>query len=209
MSSRAGRKTSSTSASSSSVSGAGDARADTGLREVPGCTVRAVAALPSSSRHERDQFPRRSFPEESAIPDGPVSTRSPRMRRFRQRCCAWIAIFAALLGALAPTVSRATARDDGGGLLVAVCTAAGTHWIALDRGAADDAAESGGGKRALSLDRCPYCFVQAGAAALPAPSAALPLIAPGWTPPPLVPDVAPRPRESWPPSHSRAPPGRT
>jgi hypothetical protein len=130
------------------------------------------------------------------------------MHGFRQRCCAWIAIFAALLGALAPTVSRATARDDAGRLLVAVCTAAGTHWIALDRTAPDDAAGSGGGERSLSLDSCPYCFAQAGAAVLPAPGAPLPLVVSGRTRPPSVADVAPRPRASWPPSHPRAPPGR-
>jgi hypothetical protein len=130
------------------------------------------------------------------------------MRRFRQRCCAWIAIFAALLGALAPTVSRATARDDVRGLLVAVCSAAGTHWVAIDRTAADDSAGSGGGKPAVSLDRCPYCVAQAGAAALPAPTAAVPLVVPGRTPPPLVANIAPRLRQSWPPSHPRAPPGR-
>ena len=130
------------------------------------------------------------------------------MRRFRQRCCAWIAIFAALLGALAPTVSRAAASDAAGRLLVEVCTAAGTHWIVLDRTAVDDAAARGGGERAFSIDRCPYCVAQAGAAALPAPTAALPLAVPGRTPLPLVAEVAPRPRQSWSPSQPRAPPGR-
>jgi hypothetical protein len=129
------------------------------------------------------------------------------MRRFRHRCCAWIAIFAALLGALAPTVSRATARDGAGGLVVAVCTAAGTHWIALDRTAPADG--SGGSERAFPLDRCPYCFAPSGAAPLPSTTAALALVEPDRTPPSPVADAAPRPRAWWPPSHPRAPPGRT
>jgi hypothetical protein len=130
------------------------------------------------------------------------------MRRHRQRWLAWIAILAALLGALAPTVSRAMARENAGGLLVAVCSAAGTHWIALDRAAADGKAGSAGGEWTVALDRCPYCFASAGAALLPPNPTALPLIAPGHPPPRVVVVLAPRPPASWPPFCPRAPPGR-
>ena len=115
---------------------------------------------------------------------------------------------AALLGALAPTISRATARENAGHLLVAICSAGGTHWVALDRATVDGEAGNVGGEWTLALDRCPYCFAPAGAVPLPPTDSALPLLAPGHVPPLVVVDLAPRPRTTWPPSSPRAPPDR-
>jgi hypothetical protein len=131
------------------------------------------------------------------------------MRRHRQRLIAWIAIVAALLGTLAPTVSRAMARENAGRLLVAVCSASGTHWLALDRAATDGDAGTGSGEWTLSLDRCPCCFAQAGAAAPPPFPFAIALIASAHEPSPVFTAFAPRPRAAWLPSHPRAPPGHS
>lgn len=140
------------------------------------------------------------------------------MHRFRHRLYTWIALFAMLAGALAPTISRAAAAGDENGVRywLEVCSASGSNLIEL--GVADAGRYDGHGlvtvppadgsdaPAHLTLDHCPYCGAQAGAAALPP-----------HHPPPLVVAsrvlrvpalflLAPRPLFAWSPARPRAPP---
>ena len=135
------------------------------------------------------------------------------MARLRQRPAAWLAIFAMLLGALAPTISRATV-PGGGRLFVDLCTTAGAGFAGIERARATrsgDAAsdQDGEGRQPQhSLDRCPYCGSHAGVAIAPPPAAGPLLASPGSARLPSPSPVSPRPQQAWSPSHPRAPPLR-
>jgi len=84
------------------------------------------------------------------------------MQRSRQRLFAWVAIFAMMLSALAPAISRAMGPDENGRYFVQVCSAAGIEWVAVSAAEAefyadvetrDDGTSGKGG--GLSLDQCP------------------------------------------------------
>lgn len=95
------------------------------------------------------------------------------MNASRKRLTSWIAMFAILLGALAPAISQAMVRyasAQGAGWDV-ICTALGMVPVALDAdaGAADDA-----GKMPVGMDSmqaCAYCSVHAGSHGLVPPRA--------------------------------------
>ena len=134
------------------------------------------------------------------------------MHAFRQRFFAWIAIVAMMVSALAPAISRAMGPDESGRYLIEVCSAAGTHQIALT---AEEAAfygeqvipagDSEGGD-ATMLDHCPYCSASFNLAMLP-PVDAMPAFAViGSRLAPTLCFVAPRPLFAWSPAHPRAPP---
>lgn len=134
------------------------------------------------------------------------------MQRFRQRFLAWVAVFAMLMSALAPAISRAMGPDEAGRYLIEVCSAEGTGWVAVD--AAQFAvhggpAVPGGGDDGLqSFTHCPYCCAHAGAALLPL-AATTGLAEPAASR--LFPWLflrAPRPLFAWSPSHPRAPPAQ-
>lgn len=80
------------------------------------------------------------------------------------RPAVWLALAAMLLGAFAPTVSRAlaAARSDGAPM-VEVCTSEGPRWVPLAPTSADTlmADASHGQESALSLDHCPFCLLVA------------------------------------------------
>lgn len=87
------------------------------------------------------------------------------MRRLRAcRAALWLALAAMLLGAFAPTVSRAlaAARSDGAPM-VEVCTSEGPRWLPLAPTSADlsTADASHGQESAPSLDHCPFCLLVA------------------------------------------------
>jgi hypothetical protein len=132
--------------------------------------------------------------------------------RLRQRPAAWLAIFAMLLGALAPTISRAMVPGAGARLLADVCSAAGVGFVEIDRAKAsrsgDAAVDREGGQQAHSPDRCPYCCTHAGVAVASPPATGLLVASPGSVRLPRLSFVSPRPRHAWSPSHPRAPPAR-
>jgi hypothetical protein len=134
--------------------------------------------------------------------------------RLRQRPAAWLAIFAMLLGSLAPTISRAMVPGAGARLLADVCSAAGVGFVEIDRAKASRFGEPAidregeGRQQAHSPDRCPYCCTQAGVAVASPPAAGLLVASPGSVSLPRLSFVSPRPRHAWSPSHPRAPPAR-
>ncbi|MBK6804256.1 MAG: DUF2946 domain-containing protein [Betaproteobacteria bacterium] len=119
-----------------------------------------------------------------------------------------------LLGALAPTISRAMVPGAGARLLADVCSTAGVGFVEIDRARASlsgDTAidrEGEGGQQAHSPDRCPYCCTHAGVAVASPPATALLVASPGSVRLPRLSFVSPRPRHAWSPSHPRAPPAR-
>lgn len=140
------------------------------------------------------------------------------MHRFRHRLYAWIALFAMLAGALAPTISRAAAAGDQSGVRywLEVCSASGSNLIEL---AVADAGRYGGhglvtaapadGEGApahLALDHCPYCGAQAGTAALPPHDPPPLIVAQRVMRAPTLFLLAPRPLFAWSSARPRAPP---
>lgn len=126
------------------------------------------------------------------------------VRRHR-RLAAWLAIFAILLNALAPSVSHAIGAQRGDPLLGAVCTSdrSGLALAVLAAASADD--EHDGSARAMS-SACPFCLTHAGTPAiLPSPPALLRAPRLGHAPPRLF-LAAPRPLFAWAAVHARGPP---
>lgn len=80
----------------------------------------------------------------------------PRTRRL-QRFATWIATFAIVLAALAPTVSQAlVASGLAGSGWIEVCTARGTLWVAIGEDASSEA------PAVQRAGMCAYCFTHAG-----------------------------------------------
>lgn len=134
--------------------------------------------------------------------------------RLNRRLTAWIASFAILLGALAPTISHALVRAGGEGTRwVEVCTISGLKLVAIDadrgagRGAGIGADEDGqGGSGLLATEPCPYCATHADNFGLP-PALGMSLARvriPDSLPPLYY--HAPRPLYAWAAAHARAPP---
>jgi hypothetical protein len=113
----------------------------------------------------------------------------------RHRWVLWLALWLAVFGAMAPTVSRTLnwARGDTGNL-VEICTSAGPRWMALNPvGSAtaasaatlvdgQDAARSEPGPAPTSfpvLDHCPFCTLLADRLAPPLALPFLLMVLPG------------------------------
>jgi hypothetical protein len=76
----------------------------------------------------------------------------------------WTAVFAVLLGALAPAVTQAMqGRGDAGELLV--CTQSGPKWIASDT--VSPAGKQSAPDRVHPYEHCPYCSVHAAGLGMP------------------------------------------
>jgi len=127
-----------------------------------------------------------------------------QFKRTTRSLTAWIALFAILLGAIAPALSHALSRfGDGEKRWVEVCTVAGTKLVAVD-----DSGEKGsaGDADVFPAERCPFCSTHGGAPALPAMQI-MPFLLKGTAE--QTPSLylrAPRPLFIWAASHPRAPP---
>jgi len=121
--------------------------------------------------------------------------------RFTRRFAAWLAMFAMLLGALAPAVAQAVVASKGGDGWVQVCSASGMVWVKSD-GLEDPAA----GKPMADASRhCPWCSLQGSAGLPPEPLMAVALQRdPAATPAARFHSAAPF--APWPAALSRAPP---
>lgn len=78
-----------------------------------------------------------------------------------RRLSAWIAIFVMALAALAPTVSRALAREVAHPAgWIEVCSASGMQWVPLDAAASAVAGAPVDGQPTPRnpLDPCPFCL---------------------------------------------------
>jgi hypothetical protein len=127
------------------------------------------------------------------------------LRRLHRRLT-WIALFAVLVGALVPTLSRALAVGGNGGW-TEVCTALGAKWVPLVEDAASQPAPAPLRPHGV-LDHCAYCSLPGTQAALLPPAAPLPIAAcmVDDRPPDRCLD-APRTLHAWCRAQPRAPPG--
>jgi hypothetical protein len=119
-----------------------------------------------------------------------------------RRLTSWLAVFAILLAALAPTVSRALAASGWDGW-VEICSSAGPAFVKLPD--AGKPAQKDG--VASHLDNCPFCGNHAAAAGLPPSEVVLPSSAARDVLPELF-YRAPSPLFAWASSQPRAPPAR-
>ncbi|THF60841.1 DUF2946 domain-containing protein [Pseudothauera rhizosphaerae] len=125
----------------------------------------------------------------------------------RPRPIAWIAAFAVMLAALAPTLTHALSWVSGAQVKwTEVCTVAGVKLVAVSDDGGDPAGSSDGGLNGLQVDHCPYCHPHAGSFALPpADVPALRVPAGGEPLPPLFLNAS-RPLFAWASIQPRAPP---
>jgi hypothetical protein len=125
------------------------------------------------------------------------------MKRITRRFAAWVACFAMLFAALAPSVSHALSMSRGE-IWSEICSASGTKFVkvSVDQGGIADPATQG----SIHLEHCPFCATHAESFALP-PNAGfiVPLIETQDTHPFLF-FQAPHPLAIWTVAQSRAPP---
>ena len=95
------------------------------------------------------------------------------MTLFTRRFAAWIACFALLLAALAPSISQAVAnaKQESGSGWAEICSVAGIRFVQVDAGATDDGKSAG---KAMQMEHCAFCSTHAGSVGLP-PSPIMPL----------------------------------
>lgn len=94
------------------------------------------------------------------------------LARLRRPFAVWFAVWIALLGALAPTVSHAVALSRGGAAgVIEICTSSGSRWLLIQSSGTTVAPTDGatdtlfavdsktGQESALSLNHCPFCLL--------------------------------------------------
>jgi hypothetical protein len=125
------------------------------------------------------------------------------MKKVTRRFAAWIACFAMLFAALAPSVSHILSMSRGE-TWSEICSVGGTKFVkvSVDQGGIADPATPD----SIHFEHCPFCATHAGSFALP-PSAgfAIPLIETQETHPFLF-FQSPHPLAIWTVAQSRAPP---
>ncbi|MFZ4874386.1 DUF2946 domain-containing protein [Janthinobacterium sp. Mn2066] len=132
------------------------------------------------------------------------------MKRFlkRQTLHIWIACFAILLNALAPSMSHAMAAMRGNTSLLDVCTSSGSRLIKVDL-AEDPASQAPADSLLHHLEHCPYCASHATPLGMP-PASTMPFAVLGGHE--VFPSLfyhSPAPLFTWSLSHPRAPPSAT
>lgn len=128
------------------------------------------------------------------------------MTSITRRFAAWIACFAILLAALAPSISQAVAnaKQQSGSGWAEICSVAGIRFVQVDDGAADDGKSAG---KAMQMEHCAFCSTHAGSAGLPPAGPVLPLpVAAGTAIFPALYYQSPAPLFIWSTAQSRAPP---
>ncbi|MGK5073895.1 DUF2946 domain-containing protein [Janthinobacterium sp. ZB1P44] len=128
------------------------------------------------------------------------------MTLFTRRFAAWIACFAILLAALAPSISQAVAnaKQESGSGWAEICSVAGIRFVQVDD---DGAADGKSGGKAMQMEHCAFCSTHAGSVGLPPASPVLPLlVASGTAIFPALYYRSPAPLFIWSAAQSRAPP---
>ena len=128
------------------------------------------------------------------------------MTLFTRRLAAWIACFAILLAALAPSISQAVAnaKQQSGSGWAEICSVAGIRFVQVDGATSDDGKSAG---KAMQMEHCAFCSTHAGSVGLPPTSPALPLpVASGTAIFPALYYQSPAPLFIWSTAQSRAPP---
>ena len=130
------------------------------------------------------------------------------MTLFTRRFAAWIACFAILLAALAPSISQAVAnaKQESGSGWAEICSVAGIRFVQLVQGD-DGAADGKSDGKAMQMEHCAFCSTHAGSVGLPPTSPVLPLlVASGTAIFPALYYQSPSPLFIWSTAQSRAPP---
>jgi hypothetical protein len=130
------------------------------------------------------------------------------MTLFTRRFAAWIACFAILLAALAPSISQAVAnaKQVSGSGWAEICSVAGIRFVQVLQ-ADDGAAAEKSGAKAMQMEHCAFCSTHAGSVGLPPTSPVLPLlVASGTAIFPALYYQSPSPLFIWSTAQSRAPP---
>ena len=128
------------------------------------------------------------------------------MTLFTRRFAAWIACFAILLAALAPSISQAVAnaKQESGSGWAEICSVAGIRFVQVDGAASADGKSAG---KAMQMEHCAFCSTHAGSVGLPPASPVLPLpVAMGTAIFPALYYQSPAPLFIWNTAQSRAPP---
>jgi len=98
-----------------------------------------------------------------------------RLTKTKQRLTAWIAGFAILLSALAPSIAHAMLAAKGANPQFEICSATGTKWITATAGQQTPIAPAST-EKTLHAEHCPFCTSHADAFGLvPAYTLAIPL----------------------------------
>ena len=87
----------------------------------------------------------------------------PTFSQFRRRVLLWVACFAILLNALAPTLSQALTLATGQATgWTQICSLAGLRWVSAerDRSGTQDSSSVPAGQ--TGAEQCPFCAVHAG-----------------------------------------------
>jgi hypothetical protein len=127
------------------------------------------------------------------------------MNTVTRRFVAWIACFAMLFAALAPSIAQAMSAARGE-TWAEICSVTGPKFVKTSAG--QDAAADPVKQQTLHIKHCPFCATHAGSFALPPqPGFSIPLLD---TPEshPLLFFRSPRPLSIWTTAQSRAPPAQ-
>ena len=129
------------------------------------------------------------------------------MTLFTRRFAAWIACFAILLAALAPSISQAVAnaKQESGSGWAEICSVAGIRFVqVVEDGTTEDGKSAG---KAMQMEHCAFCSTHAGSVGLPPTGPVLPLpVAMGTAIFPSLYYQSPAPLFIWSTAQSRAPP---
>jgi hypothetical protein len=127
----------------------------------------------------------------------PVQTIRHHLQRW-----AFIAIFAVVGMALAPTLSQAVMAASGV-QWTEICSATGSRWVQLDSSAEPT---TGGPAAMVDMSKCPACCHLGHSAGLPPAPLALPALIGGAHAVPVLFLHAPRPLFAWAAAQPRGPP---
>lgn len=128
-----------------------------------------------------------------------------RMDRLTRHFAAWLACFAVLFAALAPSISHAMSAAKGEPW-AEICTIDGAKFVKIG---GDQLLKSDPGtQKSMHFEHCPFCATHGGSLALPRAAAlAVPLLETHETYPFLF-FQSPRPLAIWVAAQSRAPPAQ-
>ncbi|MEO7496168.1 MAG: DUF2946 domain-containing protein [Massilia sp.] len=125
------------------------------------------------------------------------------MKRVTRRFAAWIACFAMLFAALAPSLSHAMSASRGDAR-AEICSVGGMKFVSVGVDAlagADSSAHD-----TVHLEHCPFCATHAGSFVLPSPAGLTIALADTRESLPFLFLRAPHPLAIWTVAQSRAPP---
>ncbi|MET3135882.1 hypothetical protein AAKU61_000220 [Undibacterium sp. GrIS 1.2] len=126
----------------------------------------------------------------------------------RSRLPLWIALFAILLNALAPSISHALYARNGASDLFEICTVSGTQFVSIDSAKNGASVQIKSSKPATPqlLEHCPFCMTHAGSFALPSTPPVAPFVIGRHDHFPALFYHSPSPLFSWSAANPRAPP---